>query len=76
MTDETKLSYYERNKEKVKAYYQKYYQLNKLKILEKRKNNIQRKEWFKDNYKTSKHKIQTNEFKKIVDTIVVKFTFT
>ena len=56
-------TYYERNKEKVKAYYKQYYELNRLIILEKRR---------KKKYKIEE--IPGN--KKIVKQIIVSFTFT
>jgi polyphosphate kinase len=81
---EIKLSYYQRNKERIREYYQKYYQENKLKILQKRKSSQERKEWFKNYYQTKGAKNnqpiiinkdkQPNTFKKIVDKIVVTFT--
>jgi hypothetical protein len=67
-----KLSYYERNKEKIRAYYQKYYELNRLIILEKIKYNPRRKEWFKLYNKLIKKK--PNELNKVVDKIIVYFT--
>lgn len=56
-------TYYERNKEKVKAYYKQYYELNRLIILEKRR---------KKKYKIEE--IPVN--KKVVNKIIVSFTFT
>jgi len=55
-------TYYERNKEKVKAYYKQYYELNRLIILEKRRK--------------KKYKIQESNKPKIVKQIIVSFTFT
>lgn len=53
-------TYYERNKEKVKAYYKQYYELNRLIILEKRRK--------------KKCKIQESNKPKIVKQIIVSFT--